>query len=204
MEEGFKRIQERVPFTIKELHPDNGPEFFNAHMVRFWGEELSGLKLSRSRPYHKNDNRWVEQKNDTLVRVYLGHGRLDTTQHVWALNEMYELMWVYYNLFQPVLHLAEKNYLQEEGKVKRKWDQAKTPYERLKQSGVLTQEQMQKLEVLHTQTNPMALRNEIYRRLSQLWEWQSGQEQAQAPQARSIPAQIAETVEASEQSEWVA
>ncbi len=59
MQEGFRRIQGRVPFTIKELHPDNGPEFFNDHMVRFWGEQLTGLKLSRSRPYHKNDNRWV-------------------------------------------------------------------------------------------------------------------------------------------------
>lgn len=80
MQEGFTRIKERVPFTIKELHPDNGPEFFNDHMVRFWGEELTGLTLSRSRPYHKNDNRWVEQKNDTLVRAYLGNGRLDTPQ----------------------------------------------------------------------------------------------------------------------------
>jgi len=74
MQEGFTRIKERVPFMIKELHPDNGPEFFNDHMVRFWGEELTGLRLSRSRPYHKNDNRWVEQKNDTLVRAYLGDG----------------------------------------------------------------------------------------------------------------------------------
>ena len=78
MQEGFTRIKERVPFAIKELHPDNGPEFFNDHMVRFWGEELTGLRLSRSRHYHKNDNPWVEQKNDTLVRAYLGHGRLDS------------------------------------------------------------------------------------------------------------------------------
>jgi IS30 family transposase len=46
MEQGFRRIQERLPFPIKELHPDNGPEFFNAHMLRFWGEQLTGLKLS--------------------------------------------------------------------------------------------------------------------------------------------------------------
>src|SRR5665811_2608017 len=88
-------------------------------MVRFWGEELTGLRLSRSRPYHKNDNRWVEQKNDTLVRAYLGNGRLDTPQEVAALNELYDLIWVYYNLFQPVLHLTEKEYLQEEGRMRR-------------------------------------------------------------------------------------
>src|SRR5438093_9727589 len=79
MQAGFTRIKERVPFTIKELHPDNGPEFFNdlaqTHfLIRFWGEALTGLRLSRSRPYQKNDNRWVEQKNDTLVRAYLGNG----------------------------------------------------------------------------------------------------------------------------------
>jgi hypothetical protein len=128
MQSGFRRIQERVPFTIKELHPDNGPEFFNDAMVRFWGEELTGLRLSRSRPYHKNDNRWVEQKNDTLVRAYLGNGRLDTQEHLVSLNELYELMWVYYNLFQPVLHLSEKQYRLEEGKMRRKWDQARSPH----------------------------------------------------------------------------
>ncbi len=176
MEEGFRRIQERVPFTIKELHPDNGPEFFNAHMLRFWGEELTGLKLSRSRPYHKNDNRWVEQKNDTLVRAYLGNGRLDTASQVAALNELYDQMWVYYNLFQPVLHLAEKRYMLEEGKMRRKWDEARTPYERLKQTGSLPQEQRHKLDLLYEQTNPRALRLEIYRRLAQLWRWQARQD----------------------------
>jgi hypothetical protein len=172
MQEGFTRIKGRVPFAIKELHPDNGPEFFNDHMIRFWGEELTGLKLTRSRPYHKNDNRWVEQKNDTLVRAYLGDGRLDTPTHVKAMNEMYDLMWVYYNLFQPVLHLSEKVYLEQEGKMKRKWDLAKTPYERLKQSGGLSGEQEARLEQLYAQTNPRALRREIYKRLEQIWAWQ--------------------------------
>jgi len=173
MQEGFRRIQGRVPFTIKELHPDNGPEFFNDHMVRFWGEEMTGLRLSRSRPYHKNDNRWVEQKNDTLVRAYLGNGRLDTPQQVAFLNELYDQMWVYYNLFQPVLHLVEKRYMQEEGKMRRKWDEARTPYERLKQTRSLPEERMQKLDLLYEQTNPRALRHEIYRRLAQLWRWQA-------------------------------
>jgi hypothetical protein len=180
MEEGFRQIKERVPFTIKELHPDNGPEFFNAHMLRFWGEELTGLKLSRSRPYHKNDNRWVEQKNDTLVRAYLGHGRLDTHDQVVALNELYDLMWVYYNLFQPVLHLAEKQYAQQEGKMRRRWDTARTPHERLKQTEALSVEQQERLDLLYMQTNPRELRTEIYRRLSQLWAWQERRESPRA------------------------
>jgi hypothetical protein len=191
MQEGFTRIKERVPFTIKELHPDNGPEFFNDHMVRFWGGELTGLRLSRSRPYQKNDNRWVEQKNDTLVRAYLGNGRLDTSRHVLAMNEMYELMWVYYNLFQPVLHLTEKIYKEGEegeGKIQRKWDEAKSPYERLLQTGVLRHEQQQRLEEMHAQTNPRELRKEIYRRLAQLWEWQT---QAQTAEQSERMASIA-------------
>jgi hypothetical protein len=187
MQEGFRRIQGRVPFAIKELHPDNGPEFFNDHMVRFWGEEITGLLLSRSRPYHKNDNRWVEQKNDTLVRAYLGNGRLDTDQQVAALNELYDLMWVYYNLFQPVLHLTEKQYLEEDGKVRRKWDLARTPYERLKQSAALSAQEQQRLDRLYTQTNPRELRTEIYRRLSRLWKWQE--------QGRPLPAADAQAAE---------
>jgi hypothetical protein len=57
MEAGFRRILERMPFAILELHPDNGSEFFNQHLLRFWKDKVTGLQLSRSRPYHKNDNR---------------------------------------------------------------------------------------------------------------------------------------------------
>ena len=60
MEQAFTQVLERLPFAVKELHPDNGSEFFNAHLVRFWKEKVTGVKLSRSRPYQKNDNRNVE------------------------------------------------------------------------------------------------------------------------------------------------
>ena len=82
MEAGFERILERMPFDCVELHPDNGSEFFNAHLVRYWKEKVVGVHLSRSRPYQKNDNRMVEQKNDTLVRQYFGHLRLDTPEQM--------------------------------------------------------------------------------------------------------------------------
>ncbi len=126
------------------------------------------MKLSCSRPYQKNDNRMVEQKNHTLVRHYTGNGRLDTLEQAGRLNELYELMWVYYNLFQPVLHLVEKSY--EEGKLKRRWDEAKTPYQRLKDSKVLSREDEARLDELHRRTNPRELRDWIYRLLSQLWD----------------------------------
>ncbi len=72
MRAAFEQVSQRLPFAIKELHPDKGPEFFNWHLVRFWQEKVTGMHLSRSRPYHKNDNRNVEQKNQTLVRQYFG------------------------------------------------------------------------------------------------------------------------------------
>ncbi len=99
MEEGFRHVVGRLPFPILHLHPDNGSEFFNDHLVRVWGKEITGLTLSRSRPFQKNDNRFVEQKNDTLVRAYVGYDRLDTVAQRDALNLLYEQLWVYYNLF---------------------------------------------------------------------------------------------------------
>lgn len=96
MVKGFRRVQERLPFSITHLHPDNGSEFFNDHLVRYFGEEITGLHLSRSRPYRKNDNRFVEQKNSTLVRAYVGYERLDRGGQCAALNALYDQLWVYY------------------------------------------------------------------------------------------------------------
>lgn len=173
MEGGFRRLVERVPFAILELHPDNGSEFFNQHLVHFWKEQVTGVQLSRSRPWHKNDNRMVEQKNDTLVRHYVGHLRLDTPEQVAALDVLYEQMWLYYNLFQPVLRLCEKTMVED--KVVRKWDQAKTPYERLLESAVLSPEHQARLQQLYELTNPAQLREAIYRHLDALWAMATAQ-----------------------------
>jgi hypothetical protein len=137
-------------------------------VVRFWKERVSGVQLSRSRPYQKNDNRNVEQKNDTLVRHYFGKLRLDTAEQIAAGNALYERMWLYYNLFQPVMHLSEK--IVEGDTVRRKWDEAQTPYQRLLATGVLSQEQQERLQTLYEQTNPLLLREEIYTGLTVLWE----------------------------------
>ena len=87
---GFQHVQTRLPFPISQLHPDNGSEFFNDHLIRYFGEEMTGLRLSRSRPYRKNDNRFVEQKNATLVRAYTGYDRLDSWGQCAALNALYD------------------------------------------------------------------------------------------------------------------
>ena len=139
MEDAFRRILLRVPFAVREIHPDNGSEFFNQHLLRFWGQAVQGLQLSRSHPYRKNDNRLVEQKNSTLVRKYLAYERLDTVAQTLALNQLYEQMWLYYNLFQPVMHLVEKEVLPaldgQPAQLKRRHDRPRPPFDRLRNGG---------------------------------------------------------------------
>lgn len=147
MKGGFERMLERVPFAITELHPDNGSEVFNHQLRRFWGEKVPAMMLSRSRPYQKNDNRHVEQKNDTLVRQYFGQLRFDTPEQVEAVNAIYELMWVYDHLFQPVMHLAQKEMVGDH--VRRRWDEAQTPFARLKASGTVSADHEQRLQALY-------------------------------------------------------
>ena len=166
MEEGTRLILARVPFAVKELHPDNGPEFLNHHLVRIWGEAITGLTLTRSRPYQKNDNRFVEQKNDTLVRAYLGQARLDTAEQCAALNALYDQLWVYYNLFQPVLHLVEKAH--DGVRTRRRWDDAQTPFRRLLATNTLEPATRARLERLYTATNPRTLRHTIQQGLNAL------------------------------------
>jgi hypothetical protein len=165
MQAGFRRILARLPFGLLELHPDNGSEFLNNHLWRFFKEHLPGLSLSRSRPWQKNDNRFVEQKNQSLVRAYLGYERLDSLAHVRLVNQLYDQMWLYYNFFQPVLHISEKIQVAAEGQrphLKRRYDTAQTPFERLCATQTLTAEQRQALEQLRQQTNPRRLRQEIH------------------------------------------
>jgi hypothetical protein len=165
LEAGFRRILARLPFPIKELHSDNGPESLNAHLVRFWGEQITGLSLARSRPYHKNDNRFVEQKNATLVRAYLGQARLDTPAQCAALDALYDRLRAYYNLCQPVLHLAEKAY---NGARVRRWDEAATPLARLLAPDALEAAERERPEALYAATNPRALRRTIQEELHRL------------------------------------
>lgn len=169
MEAGFGHILERLPFPVLELHPDNGSEFLNGPLIHSLTEKIFGLRLGRSRPYHKNDNRIVEQKNSTLVRAYLGYERLDSPAQCMALAALYDRMWAYYNLFQPVLHLIGKEVVGE-NRIKRQWDEAKTPYQRVLATGALSEERQAKLTALYAQTNPRKLRQEIHQIIERLWD----------------------------------
>jgi hypothetical protein len=175
MEDAFHRILARVPFPILEIHPDNGSEFLNDHLVRFWKEKVKDVVLSRSRPFHKNDNRFVEQKNSTLVRAYLGPARYDTAAQTNAINQLYEKMWLYYNFFQPVMRLVEKTTIPlhpaqgQPLRIKRRFDQARTPFDRLCETEAISPEQKQELRTFRDQINPRQLRREIHQLLDQIF-----------------------------------
>jgi len=165
MEAAFRRILARLPFAIIELHPDNGSEFLNYHLLRFFNDAVKGVRISRSRPWHKNDNCHVEQRNYSLVRAYLGYDRLDSVAQALAANQLYDQMWLYYNFFQPVLHVTEKTMVVNEGqrpRIKRRYDTASTPFDRLCQANGLPAERQQELEQLRQQTNPRRLHQQVY------------------------------------------
>ncbi len=172
MEGGFRQIQARLPVPIVEIHPDNGSEFLNHHLVRYFHAAIPDVDLTRSRPYQKNDNRFVEQKNHTLVRAYFGDARFDTLAHQHLLNTLYEKMWLYYNFFQPVLHLQQKHRIQAEGEIHilRKWDEAQTPLERLCATSAIAADTKARLRAQRDQTNPRQLRAEIYRLRDELFD----------------------------------
>ncbi len=160
MADGFDYLLARLPFRLLEIHPDNGVEFFSRNLLRYWKEKVPELQLSRSRPYQKNDNRFVEENNHSLIRTYIGHDRLDTQAQLKALRQLYEKLWLYHNFFQPVMRLQEKEYVSSL-QYRCKYDRAKTPFDRLVEKNVLSENTRQRLVTQREQTNPMDLRNQI-------------------------------------------
>lgn len=151
------RIRNRLPFPMLGLDNDNGVEFINWIMKRYCEEHK--ITFTRIRPYRKNDNCFVEQKNYTVPRRFLGYGRYDTSKELFIIQDILELVEVYVNFFMPSLKLASKDRVGT--RVKKKYDNAKTPYQRLLLSGILKEEQKQRLQELYETLNPMDLRRKI-------------------------------------------
>ncbi len=165
MQDAFERILKRLPFAVRELHPDNGSEFLNHHLLRYWPHAMPGVALSRSRPYQKNDNRFVEQKNSSLVRAYLGQERLDTVAHTEALNRFYDGMWLYYNCFQPVMRLSAKEVLPTTNgipHVRRRFDEARPPLDRLLETKTLSTRTGCRTESAPPRYEPSSTAQELY------------------------------------------
>ncbi len=165
MRDALYYLLSQLPFPVLELHPDNDGAFFNQHIWRFRQQYLPHVEVSRSRPYHKNDNPFVEQGNASLVRAYLGYRRFDTVAQTWTLHHLYARMRIYHNLFLPTMRVHDKRWVPAPTggtRLQRHYLPAATPFERLCASNVLAPETRAHLEALYTATNPRQLREEIY------------------------------------------
>ena len=170
MEDALRRCAQRLPFPVQEIHPDNGSEFFNNHLARFFPKLFKRATVSRSRPWQKNDNRFVEHRNGALIRAWLGYARLDTVEQTLALNRFYEKLRLYHNFFQPVMRLVEKTFDPQTRRVKRRWDTPRTPLERLLASNTLKPKVAKELRRLYEQTDPLALLQTLEAELQALFQ----------------------------------
>ena len=139
-----ENIRQRLPFPLLGLDSDNGSEFINGLLNRYC--QSNNITFTRSRAYRKNDNCYVEQKNYSVVRRFLGYARFDTDRELAITKEILKLVEIYVNFFQPSAKLISK--IRIENKTKKIYDTAKTPYRRLLESGILIQSE----EVQITQT----------------------------------------------------
>ena len=165
--DALDRERKRMPFKWIHTHPDNGSSFINWHLFRYC--EAKGIQFSRSRPYKKNDNCFVEQKNSTHVRAVIGHLRYDNEKELSIINSLYrnELR-LYKNFFQPVMKLKEK--IRDKGKIHRKYDVPKTPYQRVMESEHISQETKDKLTKIYLSLNPAELKRGIDKKVHMLFE----------------------------------
>jgi hypothetical protein len=169
--EAFAQIVARCPIPIREVHIDNGPEFLNHHLVRFFGDRVVGAELTRSRPWHKNDNRYVEHNNGARVRGYVDHYVLEEREQVDLLNALYEDLWYYDNFFQTTQHQVRKEYWTDDQglrHVRRRHDRACSPLDRLIQCGILPAEEAEALLRLRASIDLEALQARIAMRLDQI------------------------------------
>ncbi|HSB09099.1 MAG TPA: DDE-type integrase/transposase/recombinase [Blastocatellia bacterium] len=155
--EGLTKIRARLPFALLGLDSDNGSEFINSHLVAFCEHEQ--ISFTRSRPYRKNDNCYVEQKNYTVVRKTVGYMRHDTDKELHILNRLYSYLRLYTNYFLPSMKLSEKTRIGS--KVVKRYQQPKTPYQRLLESPSVDRSVKRRLRAEYEQLNPAQLKREI-------------------------------------------
>jgi len=151
-------IVERCPFPVSMMHPDSGSEFINWHAER-WSKK-SKILLTRSEPYRKNDNMYVEERNGHVVRKYLGYERFDAPGIVPIMNELYDILARYLNHFKPVRRMIEKERIG--AKYRRVYEKvAKTPYQRVLEHPAISEEMKKRLHVEHATLNPLVLKRKI-------------------------------------------
>jgi len=165
--EALTDIRARLPFDLLGIDSDNGAEFINNHLYNYCKEEK--ITFTRARSSRKNDNCFIEQKNYSVVRRAVGYMRHDTLQELEILNELYGYLRLYSNFFQPVMKLLEKTRIGS--KVRKKYDEAQTPYQRILASPDVSKEVKKQLRSQYRKLNPAELKRKIenlQRRLIQI------------------------------------
>ncbi len=164
--EAIQNMRQLLPFALLGLNSDNGSEFINDTLLRYCQAEQ--ITFTRSRPYQKNDQAHVEQKNWSVVRHTIGYDRLETPEELALLRSIYTDLRLYINFFQPVLKLVGKERI--DGKTVRTYDRATTPYRRVLALNSLALDVKAKLTAQYVQLNPVTLRASIDAKVGQLWK----------------------------------
>ncbi|HOU64399.1 MAG TPA: hypothetical protein PLA70_12175 [Tenuifilaceae bacterium] len=160
-------IENRIPFKLLGFDCDNGSEFLNWHILHHYKNRKTPVHFTRSRPYFKNDNAHIEEKNWTHVRQYLGYQRFDKIELIALLNDLFETEWrLYFNFFIPSVKLIDK--IRDGSKIKKKYDPPRTPFQRVLESPAIPEEHKAKLKTLFSTLNPIQLRNTMHTKITQI------------------------------------
>jgi len=152
-------MEESLPFRLTGFHSDNGGEFLNHHLIRYFCELHLPVDFSRSRPYHKNDTAHVEQKNYTHVRLLLGYSRIENPDLLAPINELYRSWELFNNLFCPSLKLVKKEKIGS--RYRKQYDTPQTPYHRLMDSPDIHEPLKTHITELFCNHDPFKLRGYI-------------------------------------------
>ncbi|PID30995.1 hypothetical protein CR983_02360 [Candidatus Saccharibacteria bacterium] len=154
----LRTIAQRLPWQLKGLHPDNGSEFINELGID-WCKRRR-IELTRSRPNKKNDNCYIEQRNNVTARKYIGYERYDCEPAAAVMNELYEVLRLYLNFFQPTFKLESKQK-QAGGRYKRIYGKTKKPYQLALARPDIDQAVKDRLIAQYESLNPKVLRDRI-------------------------------------------
>jgi hypothetical protein len=158
--------EKQLPFDLLGIDSDNGSEFINDLLYRYClNHEIT---FTRSRPYKKNDQAHVEQKNWSVVRRTVGYDRLESQEQFALLESIYQDLRLYVNFFQPVLKPIKKERIGN--KTVRKYDTARTPYQRIIEREDVSVARKAHLLNFYLQLNPVELRNQIDEKVLMLWK----------------------------------
>lgn len=167
--DSMKYIKDKLPFPWLGAHPDTGNEFINRFVIDWCQKE--NIEMTRSRPGHKNDNMFVEERNGHVIRKFVGYNRLDCRDVADVLNGMYDILALFLNHFVPVKRCIEKNKIGS--RYKRKYEKkAKTPYQRVLEHECVSKEIKEKLMDEHKKLNPLVLKNEIDKLIKKVYDMQ--------------------------------